>query len=180
MESWWFAILNDQVRSGFREVAGAKASMELPIADWWLSGIITGLLKPEWPIREVGVQALAGNELAVRIHLRRPAFLPAIKVRLAIEEQPRLPPSPILTLRIARDGVTDIARTALRFLDALPAGIRLQGDRVLVDLGALADRHGFAEVLEYLTTLEVTTVEGKVNVLVEAAIAPARTADARP
>ena len=180
MQPWSTVLLRELQRSGFAELAGARASVDLPIADWWLSGIVTGLLKPDGPVREVGIQALAGNELIVRIQLRRPKFLPAIKVRLTIEEQPQLPAAPLLILKISRDGITDIARTALRFLDALPTGIRLHDNMLLVDLDVLARRHGFAEAFDYLTTFDVTTGAGRVVVRVEAAVLPAPAAKVRP
>ena len=169
MLPWWFTLLKEQQRSGFPGFAGAHASLALPIADKWLSGLITGLLKPESPVREIAVQALGGDEFTVKIHLRRPVFLPPIKVRLRVEEQPRLPGSPILVLRLWRDGVSDLARTALKFFDAVPEGIRIEGDRVFVDLKALARRHGVVDVFDLLTTLNLRAEEGRVVILVEAA-----------
>jgi hypothetical protein len=58
-------------------------------------------------------------------------------VTLLIERQPQLPESPLLVLRLASSGLTVLARAASRFFDALPPGLRMENDLMLVDIAEL-------------------------------------------
>ena len=102
--------------------------------------------------------------MTVSVRLARLAFLPAIRIRFAIERQPDLPASPILVLRMVLEGVAALASPALRFLEVLPPGVRLDHDRLHVDLATLLAQYGAADALSYLTALEVTTAAGRVIV----------------
>ena len=102
--------------------------------------------------------------MTVSVKLGRLAFLPPIRVRFTIERQPDLPASPILVLHMVLEGVAALARPALGFLEALPPGVRLEHDKLHVDLATLLAHYGAADALPYITGLEVTTAAGRVIV----------------
>jgi hypothetical protein len=163
-DPWWVSLLREQRAAHFADAAGAHAAFALPVSDRLVTRLIATRLPPSLPVKELELRAGAANQISVRFRLTRPSFLPAFTVRLAIEEQPVLPSSPVLVLRIVADGVGGLAGTALRFLQALPPGLRLDGDRVYVNLGVLLERYGASEALTYLTLLELTTMEGRIVV----------------
>jgi hypothetical protein len=49
-------------------------------------------------------------------------------------------------------------------LNLLPPGIRMAGDRVLVDVAALLQQRGMGLVIQHVDDLKVTTEEGMVRV----------------
>jgi hypothetical protein len=167
-------LLREQQAANFADVAGANGFVILPISDRLLSRLIAERLPPSAPVSDLELSADAGNELAVRVRLTRAAFLPPITVRFVIERQPRLPESPVIELRMMSEGLAALAGTALKFVDVLPPGVRLEGDKVSIDLAALAAQYGVAEVLPYLTDLEITTTVGRVVFTVRAAVPPPR------
>lgn len=175
MQPWWFVLLEEQQRSGYADLTGARASVRLPVSDRLLSRVLRERLPRSWPVRDLELRALSGNQIAIRVRLKKPAFLPALTITFAIERQPQLPESPVLILRLASTGLSALAGPALSLLNALPTGFDRDGNRLLLNLGALAEAHGVADLLQLLTGLEVTTEPGRVILAVNAAVPPGTT-----
>ena len=72
------------------------------------------------------------------------------------------PASPVLVLTMEASGFSSLAGPALRFLGALPPGIRVDARRIPVDLAERSSRPaGLGGYLEYVRgTSEINTVEG--------------------
>jgi hypothetical protein len=154
-------LLHEQQASGFGDVAGAHASVTLPVSDRLVSRLVSQSLPPGAPIADIALRAQAANRLSARVRLTRPAFLPPITVNLAIEQQPALPDNPVFALRLLSTGLLSFAGAAVRFLNVLPPGIRLDGDLIYVDIRTLLEHWGLAQHLRYLEHLEVKTEEGR-------------------
>ena len=114
-------------------------------------------------VRELRIRPFAGNRFDVQVRLARPAFLPPINVTAVIERQAELPGAPAIVLRLSSlPGVMAFAGGAAAFFNVLPPGVRMEGERVHVDIAELARQHGYAEVLGFVRRLQVTTIEGAV------------------
>jgi hypothetical protein len=174
MPSWLLTLLREQQAAGFPDIAGANGFVILPVSDRLLSRVIAARLPPSVPVSDLEIRADEGNQLVVRARLTRAAFLPPVKVRLVIEKQPQLPASPILVLRLVSEGLAALAGTVLKFVEVLPRGIRLDGDKLSIDLAVLAEQYGAADALAYLTDLEIATSAGRVVLTARAAVPPAR------
>ena len=155
-------ILHQQRASGYPDVAGAHASATIPISDRLVALLARDNLPPTAPVRELDIHAHDGNRFTARVRLTRPAFMPPIAVSLSIDEQPRLPESPILMLRLASaGGLLAFAGSALRFLNVLPPGLQMDGDRIAVNLRTLLEQREIADALDLVEHLEVFTEEGR-------------------
>jgi len=171
------ALLTRQRQRQFSDFAGAHAVVTLPVSDRLLNEALTEALPPSAPVRDLQLATLAGNRIRVRFKVGSATFLPAINLTLVIERQPELPRSPVLVLRMEMGGLLSLAGPALRFLDALPPGVRVDHDRILVDLARLLAEHGLAELLEFAEDLQVTTTDGSLVVGIRASVNPRRQAD---
>jgi hypothetical protein len=162
-------ILIHQQTAGFPDLQGADASLTLPISDRLLNEMLASLVALPSQIRELQLQAHADNRIGVRI---KPAgsFLPTFNLTVLIDRQPELPASPVLVLKLQMGGLMGLVGPALRFFDSLPRGIRVDGDRVLVDLAILAEQRGLGSWLAYLDVLRVDTGEGVLIVTLRAAV----------
>ena len=87
------ALLIQQHAAGFSDIAGARADATIPVSDRLLNQLIADALPPGGAVREVQVQTHAGNRLTARVRVGRSPLLPAVTVRLSIEQQPELPAS---------------------------------------------------------------------------------------
>jgi hypothetical protein len=169
-EPLWVSLLREQRAAQFADITGAHASLTLPVDDRLPTRLVASRLPASLPIKDLDLHAVAGNQIVVRLRLSRLSFLPPFTIRLAIERQPILPSSPVLILRIVSDGLSALAGTALRFLETLPVGLRLEDNLLHVDLAALLARYGAGEVLPYLTALELTTAESRIVVSASVAV----------
>jgi hypothetical protein len=172
MDPWLTALLREQQDNGFADIAGAEAALTLPLSDRLITRLVTARLPPNAAISEVDVRAEPGNHFKVRVRLTRPAFLPPIGLRFAIERQPELPGSPVLVLRLIKEGLGAFAGSALRVFDVLPRGITFDGDRFSINLATLLEPYGAADTLRYVTALALTTDAGRVIINARATATP--------
>lgn len=154
------ALLERQFAEGFRDLQGAEGSISLPVSDRLLNEIISGSLPPGGPVRELQVRARDDNRFDVRVKVGSSPFFPAVNLTVVIERQPDLPSSPVLVMRLEMSGLMAMAGPALRFLDKMPPGIRVEGEQIHVDIAALLAQRGFGAALPFLDQLRVTTAEG--------------------
>jgi hypothetical protein len=157
-------LLHELERTRFRDLAGARVSTTIPISERLLNEILTTFKPADAPVQELSVRPLAGNRFSVRVKVGK-AFVPPITVHLDIVSQPVLPDRPVAEFRVNMPpGVMAFAGMAMSFLTSLPPGLRLEGERLFVDLGELARRHGFSEYLGYAERVELSTEEGRLIV----------------
>jgi hypothetical protein len=137
-------------------------SARAPVSRPLLNGLVKSALGDRFPhVRDVDIRPHAGDSFDVLITVSWP-FVPAIKVSFTIERQPRFPDSPVLVLRWSLLGaIGTIASRLITSLDRLPAGVRLDGDRLLLDIPRLAERASAASWIPYLTSLELHTVDDR-------------------
>lgn len=162
-------LLAPVLRDRLAGIAGARASVRLPIDEPLLNQLIAEYRSEDWPIRELGVELLDRDELILRVRPKA-ALVPSIQVRVTIEQQPELPDTPVLVLKIASNPLTAMAIAAVRSKVDLPQGIRFENDRIRIDLQALAGKFGFAEWLPLLTRLNINTKPHLLVLHAEAAV----------
>jgi hypothetical protein len=165
-------LLRQQHASGFADVAGAQAAVTIPVADHLVARIANENIPPSAPVREIDLHAFGADRFTVRVRLSRPALLPPISLNLTIEQQPQLPGNALLVLRLAGGGLISLAAFAARFLDLLPPGIAIDGDRIIVNLRTLLEQRGFGDALQYLEHLEVRAVERKFVISARGGVPP--------
>ena len=159
-----------QQASGFEDLRGAEVSATVPISERLLNELIQESLPPSVPVRDLHVSPLDADRFDVRARLGSSSLLPPVKLSVAIDRQPDLPSSAVLVLKLEMGALMSFAAPVLRFLDALPHGIRLDRDRVFVDLAALLDQRGLGDYLQFVRRLEVHTIRGAVVATVNAGV----------
>jgi hypothetical protein len=161
-------LLRRQQESGFADLAGTHAALFIPISDRLINEAIAAFLPSSGRIERVQVSTEAGNRLTARVTLGKPRFLPTITVTMIIQQQPELPESPVLVLRLmGAGGLMSFAGPLATLFGVLPLGLRIEGDRLHVHIPALLQQHGFESALPYLERLQVTTEAGHLIVALE-------------
>jgi hypothetical protein len=164
-------LLHRQRSGGFPDLRGAEASATIPIADRLINELIWNALPKDRPVHDLQIHAEAGDRLTLRVQLSGSALLPTLSVTLAIDEQPALPQRPVLTLRVL--GIPKLLMLAGglgRVRDALPPGVTIEAERILLNLDAMLKHQGQADLLQYLTSLTVSTRDNVVVVAIRARI----------
>ena len=154
------ALLDRLRASRFAELKGARATLSLPIPEALVNEAVTTMTPASAPVRGLRIQLHAANRLTVTARAAVNAWLPEIPVSatLTIEPQTSLTDAP-LVLRISPGLVATLGSLFSSRL-TMPPGIRLEGDRVLVDLRTLLESRGLGEALLYADEVSVTTDEG--------------------
>jgi len=156
--------LRNLAGSSFRDLAGTQASARIPVSRSLINAVVADALRGTTaPIRRIDIQPRAGDRFDVAIAVTWP-FVPPITVAVAIEEQPRFPEPGILVLRWSLLGA--VGAVVSRFIGSmsrLPPGVRLDGDRLFIDIRTAAGRSGAATtILPFVTVLELHTIEDAV------------------
>jgi hypothetical protein len=162
MESAFFELLQRQQADGFPDFAGTEASATIPISERVINEALSRRIPSDGRIREVRITVQDGNQATLEIRLSGPSFLPAIPVRVAIEDQPLLPDRPTLELRLqAAAGLLAMAGSLIPALTAsLPPGVTMNGDRITIDIRRLLAEQKMETWLNCLTDLRVNTRAG--------------------
>jgi hypothetical protein len=153
----------------FAEIKGARLSVSIPVAERLLNELVAAALPPSLPVRDLTLKPRASNTLQVRARLAKLDFLPPVTLTLDIDQQPRLLDTPLgLRLRTF-PGLAAIAGPLLS-QRALPPGIRLEGDRLFIDLRELLERAGYGDIVPLIERVHLATDEGWLRVEVDARV----------
>lgn len=153
------------------DFAGARGSARIPLSRALLNRIVADALAgATTPVRSVDIRPLDGDRFDAVVTVTWP-FVPPLTVSFHIDQQPAFPDSPILVFRWSFLGAVGAfaSRLASSF-DRLPDGIRIESDRLLLNLPLLVMQSPFAPMLGYVTAVAVHTVEGRAVVDVEVAV----------
>lgn len=168
MDPRFLELFSRQQAAGFPGLAGSDARATIRVAAPLLNEAVTTALASVAAVRDVSVLPRASNRFDVRLTLAKPAFLPSLNLTLVVERQPQLPADPVLVLRVTgAGGMMRLAAPAITSFGLLPPGVRMEADRVLVDLRMLLEQHGQLRLLDFAEQLQVMTEEGTLVVLVQ-------------
>jgi hypothetical protein len=157
----FLALFAEQERQGFVDLAGSEGQAAIRVSERLLNTIIAEQLRGWWSIREVRVSPRAGDTFGVRLVVAKPSFIPPISLGVSIDKQPALPEDPVLALTLSGvGGLLRFAGPAAAFMNVLPPGVRMEGERVFVDIRAALAPHGLMAVLNYVESVRLTTEEG--------------------
>jgi hypothetical protein len=154
--------------SAFRDIAGARLSARIPVSRLLLNQIVAHALQgTTTPVRQVDVRPHDGDQFDAIVTVSWP-FVPPLKVAIAVERQPQFPATPVLVLRWSLlGGLGAIASRVISALARLPPGVRLDGDRLELDLHVLLARSPAADLLRHVRTLELHTAADHAVVAVD-------------
>lgn len=140
-------------------LAGAVVSGEVPITAQIVNGLIARTLATsDAPI--AGAEVVVLEHDAFTVHVKPRAPLPSVRVDVVIDRQPELPAQPMIGMRWALRGLGPLGMLAAPFMSSLkrlPAGVRLDGDRIWVNVEELLRQRGLGDIVPLLTRARVTT-----------------------
>jgi hypothetical protein len=155
MDAALSSLLDELRRTRFRDLSGARVAAHIPISAPLLDRIVADALRTrKTPVRHVDVRPLAGDRFDLVVTTTWP-LVPPLTVTIAVDRQPSFPDSPLLVLRWSLPlGLGTIASMFAGRIRSLPDGVRLEADRIVIDVAALAHRSGAADVLPFIRSLE--------------------------
>lgn len=185
MGSWCRVRLPDDMREPWRflfemfrgnhfaEFEGAEGTATLPVPTRLLTELVRTKLPPAIQADGFGIHVEPDDVIRVELRLTKPSFLPLLKIRLKVDQQPEFPSSPVLGLRLLSHGIAALAGPASRLFQIMPPGIRLDGDLLTINLAEQLQHYGVGDALQYITDVRLTTAPGRLILNLRAAIPPA-------
>ncbi|MGH9315382.1 MAG: hypothetical protein ACRD09_00930 [Vicinamibacterales bacterium] len=159
MKSSLAGLFDDLRRGRFTELAGSRAAIDLAIPEALINrALADALAGSEGRLRGVTVVVHPDDRFHLDLQLS-PSVLPSIAVEAVLDRQPALPESPefVFRWRTLLPGLAALAGSAASFFKALPPGVRMEGDRVFVDIRPILDRAGAADLPPLLSELRLST-----------------------
>jgi hypothetical protein len=161
MASRFAELLDGLRRTRFAELAGSRAAIDLAIPERLINqAIAQALAGADGRLRAVTVTVAPDYKFHLDLQLTV-GFLPSIAVEAVLDRQPELPGSPelIFRWRTVLPGLAALAGSAATFFKKLPPGVRMEGDRVFVDVRPRLARAGAADLLPLLSEIRLSTRE---------------------
>jgi len=159
--------------TAFADLAGTRISARVPVSRTLVNQFVARAVQaqqPPLPVKQVDIRPHDGDRLDAIVTVTIP-FIPPLKVAITIEQQPHFPSSPVLVLRWSLLG--GLGRFISKIVgphQKLPPGVRLDGDRILVDIAAAAAGTPAAPLLGFVKALEVHTVADKLVIATDLGI----------
>ena len=144
--------------TSFADLAGARVSARIPVSRALVNQVVARALQQRAaPVKQIDIRPLEGDRFDAVVTLTLP-LVPPLKIGVVIERQPEFPASPVLVLRWSLlGGLGAILAKLFGPHQKMPPGVRLDGDRLLVDIPAAAAGTPAAQLVGYLRGLEVHT-----------------------
>ena len=146
------------------DLAGGVVSGEIPLTVAVINRLIARKIatSPSSPVISAELESHETETFVVRLRVRGP--LPPLRIDLRIDREPRLPSDPTLAMHWKLSGLGPFAILAApiaSYFRVLPRGVRLESNRLLLDVHELLRAQGFGEAVPLLTGLRVITREGR-------------------
>jgi hypothetical protein len=155
-------------QSGFHDIAGSRLSATLPVSRALLNRLVEDALsRTNAPVSRVDIRPHDGDRFDAVITLTW-RLAPPLTVAFSVVGQPQFPESPALVLQWSfLGGLGLIASRFVGALGRLPPGVRVDEDRLLLDIRTLAAGGPASELLPFITRLELHTANGRAVLDVE-------------
>ena len=155
-------LLRERTGVELRELAGSTLAGEIPLTEALVNRMIAERLAQHPQIAAVRVQAQQNDSVAIQV-VPRARLMPRMNITARIERQPEFPQHPTLLLRWSMPAAGPLARFAaplIGYFTAMPRGIRMEGDRIAVDLRELLHSRGLDDAIALVRKLEGHTQPG--------------------
>jgi hypothetical protein len=154
------------------DIAGTTVITEIPISTALVNRLIAERIGRHAQIASIEVEPQQDDALLVRVEPRA-RMMPALKIVARIERQPEFPRDPVLSMRWSMPAAGPLAMFAaplVGYFKAMPPGIRMDADRISVDIATLLRSKGLEEVVGLIRRAAVHTRPGGFVLQVEAGL----------
>jgi hypothetical protein len=153
---------------GFAGLAGSRVDGLLPVRQALVDAVLARV--PRWPapVEGLEVHIEAGNRIHVSAAIRVLGF--RTRVRLPLRLVPAMENGYVRLVMEGRSFVTSAVSWVGPMLGQLPAGIRLEGQHIVVDVRQFADRLGAADLAALLVSASFRSEDGVLWIDARAAV----------
>ena len=154
--------MGDMMRAAFYQGAKHFTTGEIPVPASLLNRFIAERLESNAQIASLHVEPQPGDAALIRV-VPRTRLVPAVTITAHIERQAEFPQDPRLLIRWSLPTAGPLALFAgpvLSYFKRMPPGVRLDGDRVVIDVPEVLRSRGVEDVGALIRRLTVHSQPG--------------------
>ena len=151
------AIFQRLIEDNFSELMGLAVDASIPVPEQIVNEIIEAALRGNKNIHECRVSISGQNKVSV--NLKTPLWLWPIHIKLKLESSVDFTSSP--KVRALLENNVFLGKLAILF-KALPDGVNIHGDQVIVDVQSFLDTPEQRKMLDLIKSVDVRTEPAKV------------------
>ena len=151
------AIFQRLIDNNFSDLMGLTVDASIPVPEQIVNEIIDAVLQGNKNIRECHVSISGQNRVSV--NLKTPLWLWPINIKLKLESSVDFTSSP--KIRAALENNVFLGKLGTLF-KALPEGVNIQGNQVIVDVQAFLETPEQRKMLDLIKSVDVRTEPAKV------------------
>ena len=151
------AIFQRLIDNNFSDLMGLTADASIPVPEQIVNEIIEVTLRGNKNIHECRVSISGQNKVSV--NLKTPLWLLPIHIKLRLESSVDFTSSP--KVRAALENNVFLGKLGALF-KALPDGVNIQGDQIIVDVQAFLETLEQRKMLDLIKSVDIRTEPAKV------------------
>ena len=156
------AIFRRLLEDNFFDLEGLIAAASIPVPEPLINEMIAIMLRGNKNITACQVSIHPQNRVVV--NLKTPLLPLTLNLKLRLDKSVQLGAAPTLTVWLENNLVLGRVGSVLNIL---PAGIKMRGDQIVVDIGSFLQSPEQRRILALIKAVEINTVEGKVILAVK-------------
>ena len=150
-------IFRKLIDNNLSDLVGLTADASIPVPEYIVNEIIESTLRGNKKIKKCRVSIYGQNKISV--NLKTPLWLWPINLKLKLERSVDITSSP--KIRALLENNVLLGKLGSLF-KALPNGVNMQGDQVIIDVQSLLDTPDQRKILDLIKSVEIRTESGKV------------------
>jgi hypothetical protein len=150
-------IFRKVIHNNFSDLEGLTIDASIPVPEHFINEIIVAAIRGNSKISDCKVSVSRQNRVSV--NLKTPVWPWPLELKLRLDSVVDFRSSP--RIRAWLENKVFLARIG-SFLKALPAGITIQDDQVVVDIESFLSMPEQKRILELVRSVQIKTEEGKV------------------
>jgi hypothetical protein len=150
-------IFRKLINKNFTDLAGLMVDASIPVPEHIVNEVIEMALRGNKNITECHVSINGQNKVSV--NLKTPLWLWPINIKLRLESSVDFTGSP--KIRASLENNAFLGKLGALF-NALPQGVNIQGNQVIVDVQSFLETPEQRKVLDLIKSVQVGTEPGKV------------------
>jgi hypothetical protein len=150
-------IFQRVIDNNFSDLAGLTADASIPVPEYIVNEIIEAALRGNKKIKNCRVSISGQNKVSV--NLKTTLWLWPINLKLRLERSVDFTGRP--KIRASLENNVLLGKLGSLF-KALPNGVNMQGDQVVVDVQSFLDTPDQRKILDLIKSIEVRTESGSV------------------
>jgi hypothetical protein len=147
----------------FDDVRGARVTGRLPVPAGQVNAALSGVIRRrQGRITQVNVEIRENNCLAIGLKVAIGPFWKWLRPELKIERRGIWDGSPVVILELSSARYGALSSIIEIFAkELLPAGVRIAGRQIVIDLLSIPRMAAYRPYLEHLKDLQMTTEQGR-------------------